>query len=65
MTPYRPEVVPDARYSLKEAAALLGVHPNTMRNYTKRHIVRVVYGKADGRPRYTGAELLRLWIETI
>lgn len=65
LTPYPPKVSPNARYSLKEAAGLLGVHPNTVSNYTKRGAIRVQYSKANGRPRYLGSDILKLWEETI
>lgn len=65
ITPYRPDIVPNARYSVKQTAELLGVHPNTILNYTKRRVLRVSYSKADGRPKYTGAEILRFWEETV
>ena len=61
MTPYKPDVVLDARYSLKETAAILGVHPNTIRNYTKKNEIRAIYGKYSKWPRYTGAEILKFW----
>lgn len=65
MTAYRPDVVLNARYSVKETAALLGIHPNTVRNYVKGHKLRVEYCKANGRPRCTGAAILKLWEQTI
>lgn len=65
ITPYRPEVKLNARYSVKEAAAILGVHPNTLHNHTVRGNIRAIYSKATCRPRYTGAEILRFWEEII
>ena len=65
LTPYCPEVVRNAKYSLKETAAKLGLHPNTVRNYTHKGLIRVEYSKANGWPRYTGSEILRFWNETL
>lgn len=65
MTAYRPDVVPNARYSVKETAALLGVHPNTVNNYAKHRGLRPSYSKANGWPKFTGAEILRFWQESI
>lgn len=64
LTPYRPDVKPDARYSVKDTAALLGVHPNTIRNYTVAGHLRALYSKATMRPRYEGREIIRFWEET-
>lgn len=65
MTPYCPNVIPNARYSKKEAAELLGVHPNTISNYVKRSGLRATYSKANGWPKFTGAEILRFWKESL
>ena len=63
LTPYRPEVKLNARYSVKETAALLGVHPNTVHNYTLAGHLRAIYSKATSWPRYEGREIIRFWEE--
>ena len=65
MTAYRPDVVLNARYSVKETAAILGIHPNTVRNYVKEQKLRAVYSTVNGWPRFTGAAILKLWEQTI
>jgi len=65
ITSHRPDVCTTDKYSLKEAAKALGIHPNTLYNHTKRGAIRVEYFAANGRPRYTGAEIIRYWNESI
>lgn len=65
ITAYRPDVKINARYSVKEAAEILGIHRNTLHNHTIRGNIRAIYSRSTCWPKYTGAEILRFWEETI
>ena len=61
MTPIEPTCPDSARYGLKEAAALLDVHRNTLYNHTKRRLIRCGYRRTNGRPFYTGRAIKQYW----
>jgi len=61
MTPNEPQVADTARYSQREAARLLGIHPNTLRRYTESGKVGCGFHRTNGRPFYMGREIKRLW----
>lgn len=56
-----PKVSPSARYSIEEAAALLGIHRNTLRRHTNTGPTGIScsFRKSNGRRFYTGLEILR------
>lgn len=61
MTPIEPTCPDTARYSLADAARLLGVHRNTLYNHTKQLKIKVGYRRSNGRPFYTGRALKTYW----
>lgn len=65
MVTYEPRVNLNGRYSTDEAAALLGVHRNTIIRYTKKGKLRFGIRRSTTRKYYTGAEILRFWKATL
>lgn len=62
-----PKVSPTARYSIEEAAALLGIHRNTLRRHTNTGPTGIScsFRKSNGRRFYTGLEIVRFWRATL
>ena len=62
-----PKVSPSARYSIEEAAALLGIHRNTLHRHTNTGPTGIScsFRKSNGRRFYTGLEILRFWRATL
>lgn len=57
-----PKVSPTSRYSIGEAAEILGVHRNTLRRHTNvSDGIRCQFFKSNKRKFYTGLEILRFW----
>lgn len=54
-----------ARYSVGQAAALLGVHRNTIARYTRSGQLKCGRRRANGRPFYLGSEIRRFWLATL
>lgn len=48
----------EAQYSMAEAAELLGVHRNTLRNYVKSGALRCRYRRHNRRPFFMGNDLI-------
>ena len=61
ITAVEPEVNATSRYSIAEAAKILGVHRNSILNYTKEGLLKCGIRKATKRKYYTGLELLKFW----
>ncbi|WP_106827692.1 helix-turn-helix domain-containing protein [Parabacteroides pacaensis] len=61
ITVNEPNVAATNRYSVMQACEILGVHRNTLRNYTNQGLIKCGYRKTTARKFYTGAELLRFW----
>lgn len=61
MTSEQPRVVKTGRYSLKEAAAALAVSTRTLYRHTLAGMINCERRKCNGRPVYTGNEILRYW----
>lgn len=59
----QPQVSPTARYSIQEAAAILGVHRNTLRRHTNIGPTGITcqHRKSNGRKFYTGLEIVKFW----
>lgn len=53
----------EGRYSMTEAAALLGMHRNSLLNYALQGKLKFGVRKNTGRKYFRGADLLRLWNE--
>lgn len=56
-----PKVSKQGKYSAKETAKVLGIDPKTLYTHTKRLYIHCEYRKCNGRPVYTGEEILRYW----
>ena len=58
-----PKVSPTARFSIGEAAQILGVHRNTLRRHTNTGPtgIKCQHRKLNGRKFYTGLEIVRFW----
>lgn len=61
MVNIEPQVSPQGRYGLTEAAKALGINPSTLQRYTERGLIKCSIRKSNGRRFWTGAELIRLW----
>jgi len=62
MTNNRPDVHTEGRYSINEVTAMLGINRSTLRRYTDKGLIRCGRWRTNGRPFYTGKEIMRLWI---
>lgn len=62
-----PKVSPTARYSIQEAAAILGVHRNTLRRHTNTGPTGIAcsFFKSNGRRFYTGRDIVKFWRATL
>lgn len=58
-----PKVSPTGRYTIGQAAEILGVHRNTLRRYTNTGPTGITcqHRKSNGRKFYTGLEIVRFW----
>jgi DNA-binding transcriptional MerR regulator len=65
ITPTRPSVPLDGRYTVMQTWAALGIHRGTLQRYTERGIIRPVYRRADGRKVYMGRDIIRLWLASL
>ena len=61
ITANMPEINATDQLSIGEAAAVLGVHRNTMRRYTEQGLIKCRFRRATKRRFYTGADILRFW----
>lgn len=57
-----PKVSADGRYSVKETCSLLGIKSrNTLTSYVRQGLIREGRRRTNGRPFYTGKEIIRCW----
>lgn len=57
-----PKLSPTSRYSIGEAASILGMHRNTLRRLTNvEGGIRCQFRKGNKRKFYTGLEITRFW----
>ena len=61
MKPDRPNVNPTSRYSVRQTCEMLGIHRHTLANYVKSGLIREGRSLLNGRPFYTGLEILKLF----
>jgi DNA-binding transcriptional MerR regulator len=61
MVAEKPEIPTTGRYSVKETCRILGIHRNTLLEYTKRGLITAGVRRATFRKFYTGSEILKLW----
>lgn len=62
-----PIVPPTARYSIGEAAEILGIHRNTLRRHTNTgpNGIRCQFRRSNNRKFYTGLEIVKFWKASI
>lgn len=67
MVSEEPKISPTARYSIGEAASILGIHRNTLRRHTNVGPtgIQCKYRKSNNRRYYTGLEIIRFWRASI
>lgn len=63
MVSEEPKVSPTARFSIGEAAEILGIHRNTLRRHTNVGPTGIdcKYRKSNGRKFYTGLDIVKFW----
>ena len=61
MTSQEPLINEGAHLSSKEAAAVLGIHRNTLRRLANCRLIKYSISRLNGRRYYTGRELKRFW----
>ena len=61
MTPERPKINNDGKYSVTQAAQLLAVHRVTIWRYVHAGKLRPYLHSANSRTRFLGKDLMRLW----
>jgi len=57
----QPNVSLDGRYSIAETCKLLGVHRNTLMNYTRDGKIICGFRRVNFRKFYLGREIVRFW----
>ncbi len=63
MTQSKPKVEPDSRYSMTEAAKLLGVERHTVYRYMQNGSLKYRVRKSDNRKVTTGQWIIDCWEE--
>lgn len=61
MTTTEPIVSPTNRYSIAEAAKILGIHRNTLRLHTESGLIKCGFRRQNARRFYTGSEIMKYW----
>lgn len=56
-----PNVKEAGRYSVTQASQALGIHRNTLRNYTEQGLIKCGFRKASYRKFYEGREIIKFW----
>ena len=58
-----PKLSPTARYTIGEAAKILGVHRNTLRRHTNIGStgIKCQHTKSNNRKFYTGLDIVKFW----
>lgn len=64
MTKERPDIRPAGRYSITEAAAILGMSRQHMNRLANTGAVRSAIRKSNGRRYVTGLEIMRVWSDS-
>lgn len=65
ISPTRPSVTLDGRYTVMETCRVLGIHRGTLARYTKRGVIRPHYRRVDRRKVYEGRDIIRLWLASL
>lgn len=61
ITTNEPKVNEGGRYSVMQACEALGIHRNTLRNYTEQGLIKCGFRRETGRKFYVGREIVRFW----
>lgn len=63
MTHEEPKLTPTSRYDINATCLILGIHRNTLREYTDKGYIKCVTRDMGKRPKkyYTGLEIMRFW----
>lgn len=61
ITTNEPKVNEGGRYSVMQACEALGIHRNTLRNYTEQGLIKCGFRRETGRKFYAGREIIRFW----
>lgn len=61
MVSEQPQVNMNGRYCVNATCKLLGIHRNTLLNYTKAGYIRCGYRATSKRKFYYGREIVRFW----
>lgn len=61
MSTSEPSVSDNGRYSIGEAASILGIHRNTLRAHTEQGLIKCGFRRQNMRRFYTGMELKKYW----
>ena len=61
ITANMPEIKATDQLSIGEAAAVLGVHRNTMRRYTEQGLIKCRFRRVTKRRFFLGADIRRCW----
>lgn len=61
ITAIEPKVEAAGRYSVAQASKALGIHRNTLRNYTEQGLIKCGFRRQTARKFYLGSEILKFW----
>ena len=61
ITAEQPQVATTGRYSMTQAAKVLGIHPVTLLRHVKQGRLRYSTRRTTGRKYFSGYELLKYW----
>lgn len=61
MTSTRPEVVPLARYSMKDTYLILQISYSTLKRLVRNGCIKKRYHLRTGHPYFLGKDILALW----
>lgn len=61
ITPTCPKVDADGYYTTTATAAALGMHRNSVLNYTERGLLKPEFRPETARKVFRGAEIIRFW----
>lgn len=61
----KPSIVSEGRYTVSQAARLLGVHRSTIWRWVNDKKLKPIGGDTNVRKRFLGSDLIRLWLNDI
>ena len=65
ISPNRPSVTLDGRYTVMQTCAALGIHRGTLQRYTAKGAIKPHFRRVDGRKVYEGRDIIRLWLASL